>query len=175
MDNLYSISANLSEKSFSVSGSEEFINKYVDFFLDKFTLTVEDRDYKDINNVSHKNGMNDGNKYIQAGIYSIDDDGEVNIHKKVPGKDKAEKTRNIALIVLYAKNEKIVGSQLKNLCEKQSCYDNTNFAKTFERDIENFIKKKVSAKQWTIDLTVNGKYSAEKLLDEMLDSQQGKG
>lgn len=172
MEGLYAVTADMKEKSFSVSGSEEFVNKYVEYFTELFS----DTDTKDegFYEKAEDNTLNSGNKFIQAGIYSIDEEGVVNIHTKIPGKDKSEKTRNVALIVLFAKNDKILGSELRSLCEKQACFDNSNFAKTFERDISNFIKKKVSARQWTIELTINGRNAAEKLLNDMLDAKQSK-
>lgn len=172
MEDLYTVTVNMREKSFSVSGSEEFVNRYVEYFSKLFACSTLENEIND--EKTYHDVLNSENKFVQAGIYSIDEDGAVNIHIKVPGKDKAEKTRNIALIVLYAKNDKILGSELKSLCEKQACFDNSNFAKTFEKDITNFIKKKVSAKQWTIDLTVNGMNAAEKLLNDMLNVKQSK-
>ena len=171
MDKLYALSVNLTEKSFSVSGTEEFVDKYMNKFMKLFKLN-EETNFEEKSQAFSSIEKNTGNIYINGGIYSVGEDGEIIIHTKVLGKDKAEKTRNVALIVLYAKRDKILGSELRSLCEKQACYDASNFAKTFDKDIENFIKKKISAKQWTIELTVNGNLAAKKLLDSILEAKK---
>ena len=112
-------------------------------------------------------------RYIRNGIYAIDsEDGTITILKKVPGKNNAEKTKNIALIVLFAKgeNEKIQGSELKRLCEKQKCYDSKNFAATFKRDMSNFIMKG-KGQSWTIELSIPGKDNAKELLESLCDNE----
>ena len=78
--------------------------------------------------------------------------------------------KNVALIAIYAKNEKIQSSELKELCERQSCYDSNNFASIFKRDIENFIVKgKSQSQSWEIDLTVGGREKAQEILEGMMN------
>lgn len=107
-------------------------------------------------------------KYIRLGVFSINNENEVIFHKRIPGNTKADKTKNVALITLYAKNEKILGSEIKNACEKQKCLDSKNFAAIFKRDIENFIIGGTGQK-WTLDLSIPGRENAEKLLESMIN------
>ena len=113
---------------------------------------------------------NRNSKY--ARVFTYDGD-KVYIHKKVPGNNNATKTKNIALIVLFAKGESIYGDEIKALCEKNGCLDKNNFAGTFEGDTKNFIKKgKKGSSKWTIELTMDGQEAAEALLEEMLNANK---
>lgn len=172
------IQINLKEGSFSITGSEEFIERnkkeLEDFMINNFNLgqsilnenhTINSETDSD-NSISQKISED---KYIQKGIYAIDsEDGTINILKRIPGKTNAEKTKNIALIVLYAKgeNEKIQGSEIRGLCEKQKCYDPKNFAAIFKRDISNFIMKG-KGQSWTLELSIPGRDNALELLESM--------
>ena len=112
-------------------------------------------------------------KYINNGIYAIDnEDGTVTILKKVPGKNNSEKTKNIALIVLFAKGEdtRIQGSEIRKLCEKQKCYDAKNFASTFKRDMSNFIMKG-KGQSWTLELSIPGRDNAKELLESLCNNE----
>lgn len=172
------INVNLKEGSFSITGSEEFIERnkkeLEEFIKNNFNSSPEilNANYtitgeKDSNKSIPQNISED--KYIQKGIYAIDsEDGSITILKKIPGKTNAEKTKNIALIVLYAKgeNEKIQGSEIRGLCEKQKCYDPKNFAAIFKRDISNFIMKG-KGQSWTLELSIPGRDNALELLESM--------
>lgn len=173
----YNITVNYSEGSFSITGSEEFIEKTKNE-INEMLLKVYVKKQKieeviaaskeeNSNNITIASKSNE--KYINKGIFNIDtDDGEITILKKVPGKNNAEKTKNVALIVLYAKgeNERIKGSEIKGLCEKQKCYDQKNFAAIFKRDMSNFVMKG-KGQSWTLQLSVPGKESAIELLESM--------
>lgn len=172
------INVNLKEGSFSITGSEEFTERnkkeLEDFIKNNFNLSLNESNVSypikaemGIDKSIPQNIIDD--KYIQKGIYAIDsEDGSIAILKKIPGKNNAEKTKNIALIVLYAKgqNEKIQGSEIRKLCEKQKCYDLKNFAAIFKRDISNFIMKG-KGQSWTLELSIPGRDNAIELLESM--------
>jgi len=114
-------------------------------------------------------------EYIDSGIYHIGSDKEIALVGKIPGSSDAEKTRNVALLILYAfpQGTRYLGSELRPHCERQSCYNAGNFASTLEKDTTNFIKKveRAGSKAWTIELTVDGEESAKALLEEMKKSK----
>lgn len=172
-----SITVNLKERSFTISGSEEFVEKNKQELKDFITMNIESEEIISANNKENEDKKysltEEQDRYIRNGIYAIDsEDGTVTILKKVPGKNNAEKTKNIALIVLFAKgeNEKIQGSELKRLCEKQKCYDSKNFAATFKRDMSNFIMKG-KGQSWTIELSIPGKDNAKELLESLCNNE----
>jgi len=172
-----SITVNLKERSFTISGSEEFVEKNKQELKDFITMNIESEEIISANNKENEDKKysltEEQDRYIRNGIYTIDsEDGTVTILKKVPGKNNAEKTKNIALIVLFAKgeNEKIQGSELKRLCEKQKCYDSKNFAATFKRDMSNFIMKG-KGQSWTIELSIPGKDNAKELLESLCNNE----
>ena len=91
------ITVNLKEKSFTISGTEEFVEKNIQELKDFITMNMK---YEE--NVMEENGLKkeksisiteEQDKYIKHGIYAVDsEDGTVTILKKIPGKNNAENT-----------------------------------------------------------------------------------
>lgn len=177
------VRVNFSTKEFEISGSEHFIDKYyknLEELLNNTTVITSSYDQshfsnqdatenKSINSVSTDSVQESADKYIKAGIYAIDSESQkVFINKRIPGKNNAEKMKNIALITLFARKSKIVGSEIKEMCKKQGCLDNSNFAATFTRDYETFMKSG-NGQKWTIELTLKGEEDAKNLLENMIN------
>lgn len=187
------ISINLHEGSISISGSEEFIEKNLKVafdFVEKNILTcsksITPSDTPTFVNPSKNLPISDivsseftkeppipsDDKYIKAGVYHIDsDDGTISILKKVPGNNKSEKAKNIALIVLYIKKGKVSGKDIIPICEKHACYDSSNFSATFKNEKTNIIRKG-TGQSWTIELTRPGEAAALALLEEMANDKK---
>ena len=173
------IKVNLINKEFEISGNKEFVEKYFNTLKELIETQPLPPVQHSPSQSSQANFINDSttntdntsseDKYIKAGIYVINPDTrQVIINKRIPGKNNAEKMKNIALITLFAKNEKIFGSEIKEMCKKQACLDNNNFSAIFSRDFETFIKTG-NGQKWTIELTIKGQEDAEKLLESMLN------
>lgn len=167
---------NLKEKTFSIKGNSNFVKESFESIKEivvslKNVPETNEKDEVEKETVENKESIKEDckDKYIKAGIYSLDEN-KVIFHKKITGKANSEKMKNVALIAIYAKNEKIQSSELKELCERQSCYDANNFASIFKRDIENFIVKgKSQSQSWEIDLTVGGREKAQEILESMMN------
>ena len=191
-NNPTSVTVNLSDGSFSISGPAEFVEKNIGNvfeFIEKYlgkpprvqkcALLTEAKMGMESNAIADESTSSvpmmstaDKDRFIQAGVYHVDAaDGSISILKKIPGANKTEKTKNIALIVLYVKDSRIQGKELIPLCEKHACYDSNNFAATFKKDISNFIRKG-SGQNWTIELTKPGEEAALALLEEMVDDKK---
>jgi hypothetical protein len=141
-----------------------------------FDNEIHTNDYLQNQNSSIKNNTEENiigkDKYIEEGVYHIDAlDGSISILKKIPGNSKAEKTKNIALIVLHIKKEPIHASLIIPLCEKHNCYDQANFSSMFKNEKTNIVRKG-SGKAWTIELTKPGKEAAIKLLEDMVNASK---
>ena len=189
MENINSaISINLRDGNVTISGSEAFIEKniqiafdFVERNLHLLSATSSEAkavfrpDETHLNSSSIVAETTDSNspydveneKYISAGVYHIDkEDGTISILKKIPGSSKSEKTKNIALIVLYIRKGKVPGKELIPICEKHACYDSTNFSSIFKNEKTNIIRKG-TGQNWTIELTQPGRTAAIALLEEM--------
>jgi hypothetical protein len=169
------ISVNLKERSFTISGTEEFVERNKQELKEIIMKNIEQEETEMVNKNENKKEYlaKEQDKYINNGIYAIDNkDGTVTILKKVPGKNNSEKTKNIALIVLFAKGEdtRIQGSEIRKLCEKQKCYDAKNFASTFKRDMSNFIMKG-KGQSWTLELSIPGRDNAKELLESLCNNE----
>lgn len=192
MDNHATVSINLHDGSIVISGSEDFIEKTMKVafdFVEKnlsmpatpsvlttlaATNQLEHNSKEDIVNLESNNTVlvPSDDKYIKAGVYHIDaDDGSISILKKIPGDNKAEKTKNIALIVLFIKKGKIQGKEIIPICEKHACYDSSNFSAVFKNEKTNIVRKG-SGQSWTIELTQPGETAARALLEEMANDKK---
>lgn len=182
------ISINLTEGNIVISGSEEFVEKNMEtvfsfvertskseYIPNKLMQQKEDRGGE--TPIPEKNVITEGttpiamDKYIKAGIYHIDSEGSISILKKIPGTSNSEKMKNIALIVLYIRKEKIMGKEIIPICEKHSCFDSANFASIFKKERTNIIKKG-NGQSWTIELTQPGEEAALALLEEMANDKK---
>ena len=181
-----SISINLNEGNILISGPEEFVEKNMEKVFSFVERTGCLRfSEKTVAEISTDKGCTtkctdakseivnpDADKYIRAGVYHIDtEDGKISILKKIPGNSKAEKMKNIAMIVLYIRKEKILGKEIIPICEKHSCYDGPHFASTFESEKTNLIKKG-NGKAWTLELTQPGEEAVIALLEEMANDKK---
>ncbi len=167
---------NLKEKTFSIKGNANFVKDSFESIKEivvslKNVPEIDEKEQNEKQVIESNEIVNENciDKYIKAGIYSIDEN-KVIFHKRITGRTNAEKMKNIALVAIYAKNDKIQSSELKELCERQACYDANNFAAIFKRDIENFIVKgKSQSQSWEIDLTIGGREKAEEILESMMN------
>ena len=192
MDKNATVSINLHEGSIVISGSEDFIEKnmkaafdFVEKNLSVSPAAIVAPTVVPATSSSASSPVSDApsepisatpissdDKYIKAGVYHIDaDDGTISILKKVPGDNKSEKTKNIALIVLYIRKGKVPGKEIIPICEKHACYDASNFSATFKNEKTNIIKKG-SGQSWTIELTQPGEAAALALLEEMANGKK---
>lgn len=170
----FSIAINLSEKSFSINGSEAFIEKYLNELK-----TYINEDIKTLSKpikttdiikppATQTTPVAKANKYIENGIYYIDEQtGEIKILKPVPGTTKAAKAKNVAMILLYAKNDEMTGSEIIPHCEEQACYDMANFSAIFKKK-DGCLIRKGSGANWSIKLTIPGRKAAEEILESMV-------
>ena len=167
---------NLKEKTFSIKGNSNFVKESFESIKEivvslRNTPEEKEEEINDAEIIENKeNIIGDGNnKYVQAGIYTLDENNVI-FHKRITGKTNAEKMKNVALVAIYAKNGKIQSGELKELCERLSCYDANNFAAICKKDIENFIvKDKSQSQSLEINLTVGGREKAQEILESMMN------
>ena len=182
------VSINLTEGNIVISGSEEFVEKNMEIifsFVERVNKSVyapkkvaqPKEDCRGETTISEEAITTEEttpitvDKYIKAGIYHIDSEGSISILKKIPGTSNSEKMKNIALIVLYIRKEKIMGKEIIPICEKHSCFDSANFASIFKKERTNIIKKG-NGQSWTIELTQPGEEAALALLEEMANDKK---
>ena len=183
-----SISVNLETSNLEIFGSEEFVERNLKFVLDFWEKNkigmlsaskmvpmkeVEEGTCMSAETIDAvKTTTVQTDKYISGGIYHIDqEDGTISILKTIPGSNKAEKIKNITLIVLYIKKGKITSKELVPICEKHACYDSANFASYMKKEKTNWIYKG-KGQAWTVELTHPGEQAAETLLEEMLNAEK---
>ncbi len=177
------ITVSLVDGSITITGSEDFIEKNKEDVFNFVERNIQNKNKHKMNkdepieisaDDSTKGAPNIDvvDKYITNGVYHIDpDDKAISILKKVPGSNNAEKSKNIALIVLHIRKEKIMGKEIIPLCEKHNCYDASNFSSIFKNEKTNLIRKG-TGQSWTIELTLPGEKAAIDLLEEMANDKK---
>lgn len=184
-----SITINLSEGGIVISGSEEFVERNLDSVFafvernrsvspmkqiknvdsDAIVETVSKEIKEDVASDKLEEGIE---KYFNNGICHKDEEtGNISILKKIPGANKTEKTKNIALIVAYVKKTVVDKKEIIPICQKHNCYDSSNFSAMFRKEKTNFIYKSLKG-TWTLELTVPGEDSAKALLEGMCDGKE---
>lgn len=173
------IKLNYKEVKFSISGNEDFINQNLNILLEFVkdnNLVKYQNDNKQINDSNINSNVHFDDyiqKYINAGIVHIDEEGNITILKNIPNKNNSDKLRNITLIYLFLKKGNADGNDnnLKMICDKNKCYYSKTFATILGKEKINIVKRG-NRKKWTIELTKPGKEAAIKLLDEMVNGNK---
>ena len=161
-DSAARIRVSLSDGSFEIEGSEEFVSKQSDVYKDLITkalqnpstfrkangvIDTEDQKDKDYGNVFHRDGAN------------------VKVLADLPGKSQKGKTISAALIALFAMgdNAEVAFNAVRKICEDHSCLNKGNFA-TYLKDEKKLLLIGGSGKSLTVRLTQPGKAAANKLV-----------
>lgn len=182
------LEVSISTGTIKLSGTEDFIKSYKNDllnFLKENYVTGKVDDIKSIDGTKKASldidmGDNDTNTPNELDIYSpilqIDSENNIILLTDVPGRNKSEKAREIAKIVLYIRSKiekkhvRISGSELIPLCKRHGCYDATNYSKAFENQ-KDFLKVgKEKSQNWTLELNFSGEQAAKKLLEDMLNA-----
>ena len=174
----FELNVNLTERSFTIKGTEDFIDRKTVEIMEIFANInkvgscnpVSTLQENTNNLISEENSccanVNHYKKYEDAGIVSLDGE-DVLILRQVPGKNNAAKMKNIALISLYVLNKPIEAKSIVCNCEKMSCYDSKNFSSVFKNDKSGNFIRKGKGQNWTLTLTIPGMDSAIEVLEEM--------
>ena len=89
----------------------------------------------------------------------------------IPGKSKAEQTRNVTLLLLYGNYlqglDHVQSEQIRAACVDQGCYDNTNFAGYLKGLKSSVVMNTKTGGQYDIKLTAPGRKAAKDLADQL--------
>lgn len=168
------IKINLSTREFEITGSSDFVNDHLGDMLKLISSipVVNSSTVKESNSpessTDTENAKNDS--YGGGRIYRLNEDGSVDICKRLAGTSKSDRMKKIAMILLFAKdNSALTLSELREACEKQGCWDGHN-ASTIFNNPTLFIKKGKS-KIWTLELTMDGQELAQQILEELANAK----
>lgn len=105
---------------------------------------------------------------------SVDDTLKIIAH--IPGKNKAEKTRQVALLTLFGNhllgNEHVPSDVIRTACIDQGCYDNTNFAGYLRGLKQQIVMNTKAGGQYDVKLTAPGRKSSRELADQLQAGEQ---
>ncbi|MCT6838724.1 MAG: hypothetical protein M3036_13850 [Bifidobacteriales bacterium] len=182
----FKIEINLSESSFSISGSEDFIDNNIkelkeyikdNYITNKKLSKVKNNENKTIEKdiSKEKHELENGaliNRGLEAGLFETSDDRmKVRILEKVPGKGVGARMINMIVIALYLKKDHILNKkEIINVCEEQQNYDKTHFSTIMKRNLKLF-NLEGKGKNIQLKPTVNGTKLAKKLINEMLKNK----
>jgi hypothetical protein len=96
-------------------------------------------------------------------------DGRMKLIAHIPGTSKAEKTRNVALAVLFGHylrgNEQVASEIIRDACADQGCFDQANFAQALKGLKEKVAMNTKSGGGYDVKLTAPGRKAARELVD----------
>jgi hypothetical protein len=98
-------------------------------------------------------------------------DGKLKVIAHVPGSTKADKTRNVALVVLYGHylngEEQIPSELIRETCSDQGCFDPTNFAQYLKGLKEKVAMNTKPGGGYDVKLTAPGRKAARELVETL--------
>jgi len=98
-------------------------------------------------------------------------DGKLKLIGHISGSNKAEKTRNTALAVLYGHyldgSEQIPSEIIRDACTDQGCYDSTNFASYLKALKEKIAMNTKSGGGYDVKLTAPGRKAAQEFVEAL--------
>jgi hypothetical protein len=110
----------------------------------------------------------DGQKYENVFDYA---DGKLKIICHVPGNNKAELTRNTALLYLYGKLvggvEPTPSEEIRQACVDQGCYDPANFAQYLKGLKSRVVMNTKPGGGYDVKLTAPGRKDAKELVEKL--------
>lgn len=182
------ISLSLSDRSFSITGDSDFVERYFDILLplvqaagaggtsggdEAFCYKHVDMPGESSKDIASNENPSLIERAEDAALIRFDKDTALPIvQTSVPGGNKREQMRNVALVLLFAANGPLPGAYIKEQCKKQSCLDANNFSKAYESDPHNFIKEgRRGSRDWTLDLTVPGRKTAAEFISQIIGKE----
>ncbi|HYE28968.1 MAG TPA: hypothetical protein VEA61_12155 [Allosphingosinicella sp.] len=98
-------------------------------------------------------------------------DGKLKIIAHVPGNNKAELTRNTALIYLYGRLlggiESTPSDEIRQACMDQGCYDQANFAQYMKGLKSRVVMNTKPGGGYDVKLTAPGRKDAKELVERL--------
>lgn len=98
-------------------------------------------------------------------------DGRLKLIAHIPGNSKADKTRNVALAILfghYLRGEEQVPSEvIRDTCADQGCFDQANFAQSLRGLKEKVAMNTKAGGGYDVKLTAPGRKAAKELVETL--------
>lgn len=176
MDKEANFSISIQEGKLEISGSEAFVREQINNFKELILETMQNlptaRYHPPPPPPPPGEGPGTGmaaetNPY--PNVIAIHDDA-IKILKSIPGKRKAEKTVNAALLYLVGKGikgeETAFFEEIRKVCKDHACLDTPNFSKTLKGTKEWLIIGG-SGKKQTAKLSHPGRTKAQELASEL--------
>lgn len=166
----------------SAEGSESFVRDSVELW-DKLLGAGEAETLAPQGNEASasKSGQVTQNQTENSGLSQYDHvfdsvNERLKIIATIPGKSKAEQTRNVALLILYGQHlqgvDHVQSEQIRSACVDQGCYDGTNFAGYLRGLKSSVVMNTKPGGQYDIKLTAPGRKAARELADQLQGADQ---
>lgn len=175
-DKITKVNISIGDSVLEFSGSETFVQKQIDEFKGLIygnLKPAKGKKTKDKLTGEKSDQVDDSTKVAAANPYPnvIEyDEEEINI-LKVSGKDNANKTKNLALTYLLAKEKfgkkPISTMEIQKQCEIHGCLDPHNFSAILKRIGKEYVVIKGKRKAQTIKLTSPGRTKAKELIESL--------
>lgn len=178
MEEKAKVSISLTKGELEIIGSENFVKEQLDRFKDLINMKLSAVPVTPAISQSSTSTPKSSEDKVQQlpstrenpypKVIALEED-QVRL-LKIFGKNKPEKTINVALLYLLAKSltgDEIASfSEIRGVCENHACLDSSNFARTLKKDKQVFIIDG-SGKSQTAKLTQPGLKKAKELAGKL--------
>ena len=174
MDN-FKVDVRVAERGLTVEGTADFVNATLESWKD-FLIDVKNVNSSVSSEASAKYAAPEPSKQAVNGHTQFDNvfdsaDDKLKIIATIPGKNKAELTRNTALVLLYGKlldgSESIPSELIREACSYQGCYDSNNFAQYVKALKNRVVMNTKQGGGYDIKLTAPGRKEALELVEKL--------
>jgi hypothetical protein len=166
------ISIQLGTRSLSAEGSEAFVREAIALW-DRLGLAADPALGPGDNTLpAAQVTTSSGGAALQGGLEfeNVFDqvDGRLKLIADIPGTSKAEKTRNVALAVLFGHylrgDEQVPSEIIRDACSDQGCFDQANFAQSLKGLKEKVAMNTKAGGGYDVKLTAPGRRAARDLV-----------
>ena len=167
------LSMQFGSSQFAAEGPEDFINAMLEKWAELASNNAIPAASAQASSASHSIDPQSNSPDPQIQFENVFDqvDGALKIIAHIPGTNKAAKTRNTALALLYGQHLRgeatTTADSIRDACIDQGCYDSSNFASHLKGLKEKVAMNTKAGGGYDVKLTAPGRKAAKEFVEQL--------
>jgi hypothetical protein len=159
--------------SLAAEGREDFVKEVLAMWNGLLSTAPTPKHPSSTANASSSNGTGPGDSLALSQFENIYDtvDGKLKIIADMPGSSKAEKTRNVGLVLLYGHHlqgaDQIPSELIREACTDHGCFDSANFASHLKALKDRIVMNTKAGGGYDVKLTAPGRKAAKEFVESL--------